>query len=169
MASSLYFIVVLCLTSGLWIEGNAQDENSDDAQDDCCKSCPEGWTQFGQKCYMFHFNPKTWGEAERFCTTMGGNLASLHSDEVHDFLMETITRMTGTKTNTWVGAYDATQEGVWLWSDGSKFEYKAWSAVEPNNWAGKEHCMEMNFMGKDYVNDAGCDKKKSFVCARDMW
>ena len=42
------------------------------------------------------------------------------------------------------------QESVWLWSDGSKFDFKGWAKGEPNN-AGGENCMEMNFMGTNWL------------------
>lgn len=32
--------------------------------DDCCKRCPPGWTQFDDHCYTFHFNGKDWTDAE---------------------------------------------------------------------------------------------------------
>ncbi|XP_033485447.2 galactose-specific lectin nattectin-like [Epinephelus lanceolatus] len=162
MASSLLLIVVLCLTSGLWIGANASCE------DECCRTCPDGWTPFGKKCYQFHHTPKTWADAEHFCTTLGGNLASLHTQEQYKAFRQVILRVTGTHTNTWVGSYDSSGEGVWLNSDGSLFDFKGWAKGEPSNSGGKEHCMEINFKGKDFINDTPCDQKKSFACARDL-
>ena len=37
------------------------------------------------------------------------------------------------------------QEGTWLWSDGSKFNYKSFYVGEPNNCCEGENCLEMNW------------------------
>ncbi|XP_042348174.1 galactose-specific lectin nattectin-like [Plectropomus leopardus] len=162
MASSLLFIVVLCLTTGLWTGANATC-----GLDHCCKVCPQGWAMFGERCYQFNNVKKTWAEAEHFCTTIGGNLASLESDDVYKALREGIFRVSAAHTNTWVGGYDSSHEGIWLWSDGRKFDFKGWADGEPNNSGGGENCMEINFKGKDFVNDIKCNQKKAFLCARD--
>ena len=39
------------------------------------------------------------------------------------------------------------QEGLWLWSDGSRFYYTSWSPGQPDNNGGAEHCIDMNFGG----------------------
>ncbi|XP_070766776.1 galactose-specific lectin nattectin-like [Enoplosus armatus] len=165
MASALHFIAALCLTSGLWIRANAHGETQ---SDNCCETCPPGWTAFGHHCYMFHHSEKQWADAESFCTSLGGNLASLHTTAEYKFLRELIHRVTGSHKVTWVGGNDAAKERVWLWSDGSKFDFKGWAKREPNNSGGKENCMEINFRGKDYVNDSNCHEKRSFVCGKHL-
>ncbi|XP_062283169.1 galactose-specific lectin nattectin-like [Scomber scombrus] len=103
----------------------------------------------------------------RACTLIGGNLASLPNTKVYNFIRAIIHRSTGKHTVTWVGGYDAAKEGLWLWSDGSKFSFKGWHRGEPNN-AGGENCMGINFRGRNYVNDARCRQKKSFICAKAL-
>ncbi|XP_038577708.1 galactose-specific lectin nattectin-like [Micropterus salmoides] len=101
---------------------------------------------------------------QRLCTSFGGNLASLQTADEYKFIRKMIRKVTGVDKDAWVGGYDAAKEGVWLWSDGSKYAFKGWAAGEPNNAGGRENCMEINFAGKDYVNDANCDINKSIVC-----
>uniref|UniRef100_A0A8C9XXM0 C-type lectin domain-containing protein n=1 Tax=Sander lucioperca TaxID=283035 RepID=A0A8C9XXM0_SANLU len=133
--------------------------------DDWSKRCPPGWTESDQKCYMFHSSKKDWADAENFCTTIGGNLASIHTAEEYKLIREGIQMVTGTNKNTWKGSWVG--DGVWLWSDGSKFDFKGWGKVEPNGQA-KENCMEINYKGQDYVNDTNCDQKKSFFCSKPL-
>ena len=40
------------------------------------------------------------------------------------------------------------QEGTWLWTDGSKFNYRIFNGGQPDNTGGVEKCLEMNFEGK---------------------
>ena len=48
----------------------------------------------------------------------------------------TISILAGKHTNAWLGGNDVSKEGVWTWSDGSKFEFKNWGKGEPNNYGG---------------------------------
>ncbi|XP_059188551.1 galactose-specific lectin nattectin-like [Centropristis striata] len=155
MASSLYFIVVLC---GLWIAANAQ------CQDDCepCKGCPSGWTKFEDKCYLFTNSPKTWTEAETTCLDQGANLASFRNEAIYNFIRQIVKTATNKDERVWVGAHDTTNEGVWLWSDGSVFAFTGWGANQPDNAGAKEHCMELNYNGA--TNDVPCNLKRGFVC-----
>ncbi|XP_041654457.1 galactose-specific lectin nattectin-like [Cheilinus undulatus] len=158
MASGLQLIALLCLTGSLLVE-NAYGKDSGP-----CKVCPPGWAQFEHLCYMFNHNKMDWADAERFCTTVGGNLASIHSKAEFDHIENMLLKMTGKHMNIWLGGYDAVKEGVWLWSDGSHFDFKFWSKGQPSNYRGMEHCMEMNFLERVNTNDNTCNGKKSFFC-----
>ncbi|XP_028447983.1 galactose-specific lectin nattectin-like [Perca flavescens] len=129
-------------------------------------SCPPDWTQFGSRCFNFNIGPKTWPDAETFCQTAGGNLASIHSDEEHGFIKNYIKQVTGTYRHSWIGGTDAIQEGTWLWSDGSKFNYKSFYVGEPNNCCGGENCLVMN-SGNNW-NDLACTNQASFVCSKNL-
>ncbi|KAK2851135.1 hypothetical protein Q5P01_007411 [Channa striata] len=143
MASDLFVIVLLCLTSQLWTGANAQIQ--DEFDEEFCKRCPSGWTQFGDHCYVFNFIAKDWADAEVACIGVGGNLASVHTKEQYTFIKDMIKRLTGANTSTWVGGHDAAKDGAWLWSDGSKFDFKLWPAGKPSK--GQENCMELNSKG----------------------
>ncbi|XP_074538582.1 galactose-specific lectin nattectin-like [Halichoeres trimaculatus] len=105
---------------------------------------------------------------ERHCTLLGGNLASIQSEAEYDFIRGVVLKAAGRHQESWVGGYDAAKEGVWLWSDGSQFEFKRWGKGEPNNrWFG-EGCMEINLKGRDFVNDAKCSQEQPFICAKDL-
>ncbi|KAI9532624.1 hypothetical protein NQZ68_030566 [Dissostichus eleginoides] len=142
MASVVSCIVLLCLTSGLWMEADAKAEGND-----CCETCPPGWTQLGSRCFIFKNQPMNWASAETDCLAHGGNLASIKSTTEYDFIRQLVRTAAGKDLEFWVGGHDAVMEGVWLWSDGFKFNFKSWGKGEPNNHGGKEHCMEINFGG----------------------
>ncbi|XP_018538385.1 galactose-specific lectin nattectin [Lates calcarifer] len=163
MASGLHFIVLLCLTSGLWIGADAECGHQ---TDDCDDACPSGWTEFCSRCYKFQAAEKDWADAEKTCTFLGGNLASIPNEKVYRFLRELVFEAVNSHKRTWVGGYDAVKEGVWLWSDGNIFDFNLWHQGEPNNLGG-EHCMEINLGGNDFINDQNCRDQKPFICVKD--
>ncbi|ROL49836.1 Galactose-specific lectin nattectin [Anabarilius grahami] len=126
-------------------------------------ACRKGWSAFGCRCFKSFYNPQTWSRAEKYCLGNKGNLASVHSHEEYVFIQRMIRHETHASTRAWIGGYDAAGEGVWLWSDGSQIDYEIWSPGEPNNNAGKEHCLEMNYKNGNW-NDDKCYITKPFVC-----
>uniref|UniRef100_A0A8C9ZFB4 C-type lectin domain-containing protein n=1 Tax=Sander lucioperca TaxID=283035 RepID=A0A8C9ZFB4_SANLU len=99
------------------------------------------WTQFGSRCFI-------------------------HSEEEHVFLRTFINQVSGANKVTWMGGFDSVQEGVWMWSDGSTFNYKHWGAGEPSNGGGVENCLEMNY--NDNWNDAPCNLIFPFLCSKKL-
>uniref|UniRef100_A0A3B3V3J2 C-type lectin domain-containing protein n=1 Tax=Poecilia latipinna TaxID=48699 RepID=A0A3B3V3J2_9TELE len=127
-------------------------------------ACPSGWTKYGNRCFYFYNSQMNWASAESDCISLGANLASIHSSSEHSFLKALVRSKKGSYQRTWVGGHD---EGVWLWSDGSKFDYTKWGSGEPNNLGGKEHCMEINLKGSAlYINDEPCTTSSFFICAK---
>uniref|UniRef100_A0A8D0DBL5 Galactose-specific lectin nattectin-like n=2 Tax=Sander lucioperca TaxID=283035 RepID=A0A8D0DBL5_SANLU len=153
MTSVFPFALLLCLSSGLLTTYG----------EPCC---PPGWTQFGTRCFAFYMQAKTWVDAETFCQTAGGTLASIHSAEENTFLRDYINQVTGIDKNAWIGGTDAVKEGTWLWADGSIFNYKNFAAGQPDNAGGGENCLEMNWGGNGW-NNGGCTFPLSFVCSKN--
>ncbi|XP_028265014.1 galactose-specific lectin nattectin-like [Parambassis ranga] len=156
MASGLHVAVLVCVMSVLWIAPNVSAA-------DGCKFCPSGWTLFQGRCYVFDKTEREWMDAELFCQSQGGNLASFRNADEYNFLRQLVKKATGSYVETWVGGHDAVKEGTWMWSDGSKHSFTAWGKGEPNG-VGGEDCMEINFSGQDYVNDEKCVSKRAFAC-----
>ncbi|XP_031134272.1 C-type lectin domain family 10 member A-like [Sander lucioperca] len=129
--------------------------------------CPPGWTQFGSRCFSFNIQGKSWTDAENFCNYDGGNLASVHSEEEHVFLRTFINQVTGANQTSWMGGSDSVKEGVWMWSDGSTFDYKSWAWGQPDNKGGDENCLQINYKGMNW-NDGRCDKMSPFLCSKKL-
>ncbi|XP_029598411.1 galactose-specific lectin nattectin isoform X1 [Salmo trutta] len=140
-------------------------------------SCPPGWHSYRTRCYHYVPIMAKWPEAEHYCLLLGGNLASVHSLSQYNFLQSVIQSSANRAQRTWIGANDAIQEGLWLWSDGSRFSYQNWDQGQPSNYNygagndntnGREHCMEMNYGGDFRQNDAPCWMKLPFMCSRKL-
>ncbi|XP_023190792.1 ladderlectin-like [Xiphophorus maculatus] len=110
----------------------------------------------------------SWAKAERLCLSLDGHLASMRSTNEYNFIRELIVTESGRDTQTWVGGFDSAEEGTWMWSDGSKFMFHHWGLGEPSNSGGNQNCMDINFAGRDHVNDDVCGVLLPFVCARHV-
>ena len=111
---------------------------------------------------MWSTEEKNWDDAEDFCKQEGGNLASITSKAIKDYVTE------GLKTKgldkVWVGGTDKEEEGVWKWSDNRPFEFKSWADGEPNNANNGENCMDMKSNG---WNDDSCQNEVKFLCGKN--
>ncbi|XP_049436960.1 galactose-specific lectin nattectin-like [Epinephelus fuscoguttatus] len=129
--------------------------------------CPPDWTRLDSRCFIFQNTERNAGDAERVCSSLGGNLASIHRAEELMLLKELIYKRSGSYSRAWIGCHDGVKEGMWMWTDGSKFDYQAWGPGEPNNNGRTEHCVEMNWR-EQYWNDIPCNVGRPFVCAKDL-
>ena len=65
-----------------------------------------------------------WREAEEFCVSKGGHLASVASNS-HWQKLQSFIRSKGSP-NVWLGGTDEANEGNWTWTDGSKWSVEHW-------------------------------------------
>uniref|UniRef100_A0A8C6TA81 C-type lectin domain-containing protein n=1 Tax=Neogobius melanostomus TaxID=47308 RepID=A0A8C6TA81_9GOBI len=130
------------------------------------KGCPEGWTPFGTRCFKLFDSKLTWTEAEKSCKSHGANLASIHSAEENAFVVDLIKKATGENRWTWIGGQDAVKENLWMWSDGSVWDYSNWGQGEPNNAGGNEHVIEI-YWGEVFWNDRPENMARDYICAKD--
>ncbi|XP_057308188.1 C-type lectin domain family 4 member F-like [Hydractinia symbiolongicarpus] len=106
------------------------------------------YTRYNDSMYVFSRTKKTWLDAERYCISVNGHLASILSADENAFLK---TQMNNRR-----------DESEFKWSDGSSVTYKNWDAGEPNNLRN-EDCASMLKSG--LWNDLFCSSKEEyFVC-----
>ncbi|XP_035172821.1 macrophage mannose receptor 1-like isoform X2 [Oxyura jamaicensis] len=143
--------------------------------------CPETWLLFHNKCYKIFGSREeetlTWHSARSACIELGGNLASIHNDQVQAFLTFNLKDVS---SETWIGLNDINNEGSYLWTDGSSFDYSHWARQFPF----RDKYVEVNrryttiqtdciAMIKRSVNEArrwantDCQHNKSYVCQMD--
>ncbi|KAK7933327.1 hypothetical protein WMY93_004223 [Mugilogobius chulae] len=158
--AALRLLMLFCLTAPAVLSAPAKAESD--------RGCPEGWTRFGSRCFKYIQETKTWIDAEKSCQTLGANLASIHSAEEDDFILDMIQKATGARNRTWIGGSDAAKEGTWLWSDGSVWDYTAWHDGEPNNVENKEHSLMVNWhTTPKFWNDLPGSFALFYMCAKN--
>ncbi|XP_067381271.1 ladderlectin-like isoform X1 [Channa argus] len=129
-----------------------------------------GWSRINGRLFYYVPKPMTWTQAEKYCQSIGANLASVHSRYEYKRIQKLIFVATHAKRETWIGGSDAQQERTWLWSDGSVFRYSYWCPREPNNYHGRQHCLQMNHRAWCW-DDLECYARRPSVCAkkRHIW
>ncbi|XP_046875706.1 ladderlectin-like [Hypomesus transpacificus] len=127
---------------------------------------PSGWARYGKRNYLYVSQRRQWVDAERYCLQLKGNLASVHSLREQQFLQRLVKSRTGSYPLTWIGGTDAVRSRVWLWSDGSRFDFTYWACGQPNNQGRREPCIHINYQGSRKWNDLYCHATLGFICAR---
>lgn len=125
--------------------------------------CASGWEQFGSNFYCYEPKKKIFSVAESDCVAKGGNLASVHSSQENDFIKKLI-KDKGDNT-AWIGGSDEATEGTWTWTDGTPFDFKDWSGVEPNDSGGVEDCLFMYKENGYTWYDAKCVDDYTWIIA----
>ena len=126
-------------------------------------TCDQGWDAFGDHCYFYGTDTKSWNDAEEFCQEEGGHLASVNTPAIQDYVVDEL-KSRGLNS-AWFGGNDIEEEGVWKWTDGTPWEFTNWGPHSPNNANGQD-CFQYD-MGYEW-DDAGCSLNKLFVCSKKI-
>lgn len=133
---------------------------------------PAHW-QSGVWYYNFRFfgevsvGAVSWADAQSACLRLGLELATVHTAAENDEITSLVNA--GAGSSAWVGGSDQDEEGAWVWSDGSPFDYGTvfhevpWGPSEPNGNAG-ESCLQ--FYQSGTWNDVRCTTELPVVCMR---
>ncbi|XP_037620080.1 ladderlectin-like [Sebastes umbrosus] len=119
--------------------------------------CLDGWHSFRGKCYYLSNHVDTWSNAESYCASYGGSLASVHNIWEYNFLQRLV--KTGAHTLAWIGGYYF--EGDWRWEDGSVFDYHNWDSASSTD---RYQCLQLNSQESLGWSNHGCIMRFPFVC-----
>jgi hypothetical protein len=125
--------------------------------------CSKGAKAFTAKGVRYCLNPseKSFTDSKKACETSGGTLAIFKSKEESASVKDALAQRFPAK-RMWIGATDSTEEGVWTWTSGAKFEWDHWLPGEPNNF-NREDCAELHVADWSW-NDMDCAMKLPSVC-----
>ncbi|XP_068583479.1 rheacalcin-1-like [Cebidichthys violaceus] len=119
--------------------------------------CLDGWLGFRGNCYYLANHIDTWRNAESFCASYDGSLASVHNIWEYNFLQRMV--KTGGHTLAWIGGYHF--EGDWRWEDGSVFNYHNW---ETEISSDIHQCLQLNSQESQGWSNHDCSIPYPFVC-----
>lgn len=146
----------------------SKEEDSEDKR--CVLLDKKGWQR--KKCRdEFHFacfnsklvlvkEKKTWEEAMEHCHNQRGDLVSLTSASAVARTLKTIND--AHTDHVWTGLRYLADN--WLWVNGDKVKYQAWSTGEaPKCPAWTHHCGVLSLTGK-HLESWDCADKLNFLC-----
>ena len=85
----------------------------------------------GRAEFCYYFTPLTFGDAQEFCLTKGGNLASINSANEPAVVEKLFKSISGGTTQIWIGYIDNKSTGInWNWIDG-RGGYTNWATNYP--------------------------------------
>ncbi len=134
--------------------------------------------------YEFYDNAMSWKDAESFCESKGGHLATISSAEENDIVLSLIDKNT---RYSWIGAKYDEPSRAWSWITGEEFTYNNWAPGEPTSKNGLSSVGEpyammhpLNYSyniamgswndcaGIDNVVSYYCWQNSSFICEYDL-
>ncbi|XP_055060909.2 lectin-like isoform X1 [Misgurnus anguillicaudatus] len=123
------------------------------------------WFKVDKYCVKYFSTPLNFTDAEYSCRKIapGGHLVSVHNAKANEELFFIVD---STQLRIWLGGYELFQSGKFFWTDGSFWDYDAWTPGEPRHiYSNREECVEMNWNGSGKWNDDSCINKKGYICA----
>jgi hypothetical protein len=103
-----------------------------------------------------------WIDAELFCESAHGQLASFSSSANFQAVFDYYHDLGWISDDTWIGMYDITSEGTYQWTDGSATAFTNWAASQPDDATGGFNCVEA--YGDGTWNDQDCSAGFTGIC-----
>ena len=129
-------------------------------------------TSYNGHRYQLFDTPMNWNEAEAYCESLGGHLATITTVEEQQYIESILS--TGSKNSYWLGGMKNAEDS-WTWVTNEAFNYENWANEQPDNYSGNENALmiyhninpenvEGSGFGKwnDLHNDGTCNGESFF-------
>lgn len=113
----------------------------------------------------------SWQDAEEYCESLGGHLATITSKEENDYVYQYI--QSQGYDSVYFGLSDSKEEGTWEWITGELIDYTNWHVGEPNGENSEEdYAMYYSKFTDGTWNDGDFDNTNdggtAFLCEWDI-
>ena len=95
------------------------------------REIPENALEWSGHFYACFNNCSSWEEAEEYCESIGGHLATISSIEENEFVFNYL--ISCGYQNGYFGYADNVEEGTWYWVNGETSDFTNWHVNEPNS------------------------------------
>ncbi|XP_065844331.1 uncharacterized protein [Oscarella lobularis] len=127
-------------------------------------SCPTGWTKLATRsCFKRISERKTWQDSLSDCEIMEtrSSLARILSIEEQNNLSLLLFKE---EDEAWIGLNDISNEGFYVWSDGSPLVYINWTLFEDDTNSSLQNVQDCVAASKSFWKLDSCSKEKASVC-----
>lgn len=110
---------------------------------------PRGMVAYNGHTYVLYSSNKKWTDAQSWCTSKGGYLATITNNTELERINGLLSRFNGFPV--WLGAEKTS--GIWRWIDDSDFIHNQanWNTNQPDNSGGIEYYLGTFNSGKNYA------------------
>ncbi|XP_041845144.1 early activation antigen CD69 isoform X2 [Melanotaenia boesemani] len=118
-----------------------------------CQQCANGWLTYGRSCFFLSTFRLTWAESQMNCSSRGGSLAVITSQNVQNFLT--------TKGNLryWIGLTQ--RDAKWTWVNNNELQESYWAEAPQHGdcaYLSSERPFAKNW------DRASCQAATYFIC-----
>uniref|UniRef100_A0A663LXL0 C-type lectin domain-containing protein n=1 Tax=Athene cunicularia TaxID=194338 RepID=A0A663LXL0_ATHCN len=121
-----------------------------------CIPCPENWIQYGENCYRFSKEWKTWQDSKAQCSALESRLLKIESKE------ELKSHHPGLSSSFWIGLSRSGAEGPWLWEDGSAFSRDLFEIQR----ASSSPFLDCVWLQGTNIDAERCGEYKFYICEK---
>ncbi|KAM6321265.1 C-type lectin domain family 7 member A-like [Aegotheles albertisi] len=125
-----------------------------------CAPCPENWLQYGENCYHFSKEWRTWQESKAQCSALESRLLKIENKEELDFAMQSA--QFHSSYSFWIGLSRSGAEGPWLWDDGSAFSSDLFQIQR----ASSSPLLDCVWLQGATIDAARCGEYKFYICEK---
>ncbi|XP_078613330.1 uncharacterized protein LOC144883016 [Branchiostoma floridae x Branchiostoma japonicum] len=124
--------------------------------------CPPDTVPYSNSCYILMDQPTDYMTARKICESGGGFLVVVKDEAEQQFL---IGHLNSTTVDIWIGLDDISNEGTFMYNDGSPLgAFTKWAPGEPNDSVGNQDCVHLWPLAGMAWDDTICTKGKVFMC-----
>lgn len=140
------------------------------------KNVPADAVEFNGHYYYIYKDEKSWSDANDYCKSLSGYLATITTQEEQNFIQQYLAQVTAGATaandtsepatwekEVWIGATDSRFEGDWEWANGEKFEYTNWAPNQPDDSWGQDYGVILNHF-RNGIDVGQWDDSNSYIC-----
>ncbi len=131
---------------------------------------PEDAVEYNGHAYsVFHNEDMSWDEAQQYCLSMGGHLATISDKNENAFIYQYITSRD--IRSAYFGLSDPHSDNNWQWVTGEPVDYTNWNEGEPNSDLENYGMFYYGF-SDDKWNDGNVEgtveTQRNFICEWDQ-